>query len=178
MTIRQELIRKAFACLLLTVGVWGAATAQQANGQKEPPYKLNPVLPALDLLLPDSSKLTNNALKKQNTMIMYFSPDCDHCVHQMEDMAKDRKKLASLQIVMVTHQPMESLVWFIKKYDLASYSNIRAGQDYKFNLPGFYAIRQLPYFALYDKDWKLIRTYESNTPVDTLVAAFKNGGRK
>lgn len=178
MIIRQELIRKAIACLLISVGLWGSVAAQPVNGQKEPPYKLNPVLPALDLLLPDSSKLTNSALKKQNTMIMYFSPDCDHCIHQMEEMVKEKKKLAGLQIVMVTHQPMESLVWFIKKYDLPSYGNIRAGQDYRFNLPGFYAIKQLPYFALYDKDWKLIRTYESNTPVDTLIGAFKNTGKK
>lgn len=152
--------------------------SQAANGQKEPPYKLNPVLPAIDLLLPDSTKLTNSALKKQNTLIMYFSPDCDHCIHQTEDMIRQMDKLKGLQIVMATHQPMDNLVWYIRKYNLSGYTNIRAGQDYRFNLPGFFAMKQLPYFALYDKDWNLIRTYESNTPVDTLVSAFKKAGKK
>ena len=104
---------------------------------------------------------------------MYFSPDCEHCIKQMNEMIKRMKDLKKLQIIMVTYQPMDLLVDFIKTYNLKKYSNIKAGRDTKFLLPGFYQIKSLPYFALYDKEGKLITTFESNTKVDTLLKAFE-----
>jgi thioredoxin-related protein len=143
----------------------------QAPGQ-EAPYKKNPNLPPFELVQLDNSTLTPAQLKKQNTLIMYFSPDCDHCIHQMEDMNKQMNDLKKLQILMVTNQPMEQLAGFVKKYKLAEHSNIRTARDVKFQLPPFYRMQSLPYFALYDKDGKLITTFESNTKVDTLLKAF------
>ena len=146
--------------------------AQQPE-RPEPAYKKNPVLPPLEILQPDSTTLTKADLKKQETLIMYFSPDCDHCIKQMNEMNKRMKDLNKLQIIMVTYQPMDLLIDFIKTYKLEKYSNVKTGRDTKFLLPGFYQIKSLPYFALYDKEGKLITTYESNTKVDTLLKAFQ-----
>lgn len=160
--------------LMLLLMVTSTISYAQQTNQPDPPYKKNPVLPPLEILQPDSSTLTKADLKRQETLIMYFSPDCEHCIKQMNDMMKRMKDLKKLQIIMVTYQPMDLLVDFIKTYNLKKYSNIKAGRDTKFLLPGFYQIKSLPYFALYDKDGKLITTYESNTSVDKLLKAFKN----
>ena len=150
------------------------SNAQQGQApQQEAPYKRSPTIPALELLRPDSTKFTKDDLKKQNTLIMYFSPDCDHCIHQTEDMIKRMDDLKKLQILMITHQPMNLLVDFIKKYKLTNYANIKVAQDNKMVLPGFYRMKTLPYFALYDKDGNLITTFESNQKVDTLLKAFQ-----
>lgn len=138
-----------------------------------PPYKNNPSLPVFEMMRPDSSIITQKDVKKQETLIMYFSPDCDHCIKQVEDMNKRMKDLSKLQILMLTHQPMDMLVPFIKKYNLNAQPNIKIGRDAKFSLPGFYQMKTLPYFALYDKEGKFIAVYESNTKVDTLLQAFK-----
>ncbi len=156
--------------LLLVTSTIGFA---QQPVRPEAPYKKNPVLPPLEILQPDSSILTRADLKKQETLIMYFSPDCDHCIKQTEDMLKRMKDLKKLQILMITHQPLDMLVDFIKKYKLRDYSNIKTGQDAKFLLPGFYQMKSFPYFALYDKEGKLITTFESNTKVDVLLKAFE-----
>lgn len=155
--------------LFFSVGV----LAQQPQPVREPAYKANPFLPPLEVLRPDSSIITRNDLKKQETLIMYFSPDCDHCIKQMEEMDKRAKDLKKLQIIMVTHQPMPMLVDFIKKYNLKSQPNFLVGRDAKFILPGYYQMKSLPYFALYDKEGKFIAVYESNTKVDTLLKAFE-----
>jgi len=157
---------------VLSVVISTISFAQQPE-RVEPPYKKNPVLPPLEILQPDSTTLTRADLKKQETLIMYFSPDCDHCIKQMNEMNKRMKDLKKLQIIMVTYQPMDLLVDFIKTYKLQKYSNIKAGRDAKFLLPGFYQIKSLPYFALYDKEGKLITVFESNTKVDTLIKAFE-----
>jgi len=159
--------------LIVLLMITSAISFAQQPARPEAPYKKNPVLPQLEILLPDSSTLTNADLKKQQTLIMYFSPDCDHCIKQMNEMNKRMKDLKKLQILMVTYQPMDLLVDFIKTYKLEKYSNIKTGRDSKFLLPGFYQIKSLPYFALYDKEAKLITTFESNTKVDVLLKAFE-----
>jgi thioredoxin-related protein len=147
--------------------------AQQATAQPDTPaYKRFPTVPPINILQPDSSTLTKEKLKHQPTIIMYFSPDCDHCQHQWEDMKKQMEKLKKYQIVMITHQPFDMMVEFYKKQRIASYANIKMGQDTKFVLPPFYQIKSLPYMALYDKNGRLVTTFEGNVKIDKLVGAF------
>lgn len=138
-----------------------------------PAYKRFPTLPPLNLVQIDSSHLTKDNLKKhQATMIMYFSPSCEHCQHQMEDMIKHMNELKKIQIVMVTYQPMDEMVTFYKNYKISSYPNIKMGRDEKFTLPPFYHINSLPYMALYDKKGTFITSFEGNVKIEKLVQAF------
>jgi len=149
-------------------------TVQFCIAQSDTPaYKRNPVIPQITLLMTDSTNLTNENFKNQPIIIMYFSPTCDHCQHQWEDMVKRMDDLKKFQIVMVTYQPYEDMVDFYKDRNIASYSNVKMGRDIKFVLPPFYQIKSLPYLALYDKKGKLITTFEGNVTVDKLVEAFK-----
>jgi thioredoxin-related protein len=137
-------------------------------------YKRFPSVPPISLLQSDSGVINKAGLKKnQPVMIMYFSPECHHCQHQMEDMIKRMNDLRKIQIVLATYQPMEELVSFENKYQLKQYPNIRVGRDTKFFIVPFYKIRNLPYLALYNKKGNLITTYEGNVKVDTLIQAFK-----
>jgi thioredoxin-related protein len=153
--------------LLLAGGIW--ASGQHVD---TPAYKKNPTVPEFSLLQADSSVLTKNNLKQQATLIMYFSPTCDHCQHQWDDMVKHKDQLKNIQIVMATYQPLEEMQDFYKKQQIASYPNIKMGRDTEFKLVPFYRIRSLPYQVLYDKNGKLITTYEGNVKVETMLDAF------
>ena len=168
-------MRNLSLVLLLSVLALGSNTvhAQNTAANRIPPYKKVAGWPPLDLLMPDSSRFTKADLKKQPTLIMYFSPDCDHCIHQMEDMNKRIKEFSKYQVVMVTNQPMIDLVDFIHKFNLGGKENFKIGKDDKFQLPGFYAIKALPFFAIYNKDGKILSTHESNTSVDVLLKDLK-----
>jgi thioredoxin-related protein len=137
-------------------------------------YKRFPAVPPISLLKSDSGLITKAGLKKnQPVLLMYFSPECHHCQHQMEDMIKRMDDLKKVQIVLATYQPMEELVSFENKYQLKQYSNVRAGRDTKFFIVPFFKIRNLPYLALYNKKGNLITTYEGNVKMDTLIQAFR-----
>lgn len=160
--------------LIVIVLVFGF---QWANAQNLPPdspaYKRFPTIPPFTVLQVDSTSLTKDNLKKhQPTLIMYFSPDCDHCKHQWEDMEKNMKELKKYQIVMITHQPFDLMKAFYNNHNIASYSNIKMGQDTKFFLPPFYRMQSLPFMALYDKNGNLITTFEGTVKIDKLLAAF------
>ena len=139
-----------------------------------PPYKRFPTIPPFDLIQTDSTHITrDNILKKHNTLIMFFSPDCPHCQHQTEDILAFIEKLKDVQIVMATYQSFEEMVGFYQKYSISKYRNIKMGRDTKYFLPPYFRMKSLPYMALYDKKGNLITTFEGNHPVAKLVNAFE-----
>lgn len=162
---------KKWVLFLCSVLVISMAMAQ--SPLNEPPYKRFPTVPPLQLLMKDSSTLTKDQVKKNQLIIMYFSPTCDHCQHQMEDMIASMDKLSHTQIIMATYQPFEEIDEFVKRYELSKYPNIRIGRDSKYLLPPFYNIRSLPYLALYNKKGDLLTTFEGNVKVAKLLQAFK-----
>jgi thioredoxin-related protein len=137
------------------------------------PYKRFPTVPPFSLLQADSSLLTKAQLKKGPVIVMFFSPSCDHCQHQVKDMLKRMADFKNTQFVLATYQPFDEMVEFISTYELNKYPNIKVGRDQKFVLPPFYHIQSLPYLALYNKKGDLVNTWQGNVPVDTLLKALE-----
>jgi|SRR5580698_1614363 thioredoxin-related protein len=131
-------------------------------------------IPRFNLLKVDSAThLTKDDIKKHHlTIMMFFSPECDHCKHQTRDILGAIDKFKEVEIVMATYQPFGEMREFYNNFHIADYPNIKVGRDEKFVLPPFYKMKSLPFLALYDKKGNLITTFEGNQKVDTLLNAF------
>jgi cytochrome oxidase Cu insertion factor (SCO1/SenC/PrrC family) len=152
--------------ILLAVFSFSHAFAQD----DAPGFKQSTSFPAFELQQADNSVFTPSRLKKNvPTVVIFFSPGCDHCLHQMDWMMKRSADLKKYQFVMATYQPVEELAEFNKKYNLAKHPNFHTGRDSKYYLPPFYQIRNFPYLAFYDKRGKLITTFEGNLSVDNMI---------
>jgi thioredoxin-related protein len=147
---------------------------QTTTNESQAEYLRFPTVPPFNLLKVDSTTyLTKDDLKKHHlTMVMFFSPECDHCKHQTKDILEQADKFKDIEIVMATYQPFNEMRDFYKNYRIADHSNIKMGRDEKFILPVFYKIKSLPFLALYDKKGNLITTFEGNQKVDTILNAF------
>jgi thiol-disulfide isomerase/thioredoxin len=143
-----------------------------ANAQA--PFVKNPIIPPFHLLGLDSTTyITKEDIKKnRRTIIMFFSPDCEHCKHQTEAILGDFGDFKDINIVMATYQPFGEMKEFNEKYHMNEHSNVHIGRDEKFVLPPFYKIRNLPYLALYDKKGNLVTTFEGTQTVETILNAF------
>jgi thioredoxin-related protein len=104
---------------------------------------------------------------------MLFSPTCEHCQHETEDIIKHIEGFKKIQIVMATPMPFYQMKEFYAKYQLSRFDNIRVGQDFKFFLPSFFRVHNLPYLAMYDKSGNLLKTVEGNMKVEELLEVFK-----
>jgi hypothetical protein len=157
-------------------GLANQPATDPANAQA--PFMRYPTLPPFRLLKLDSATyLTKDDVKKnRRTIVMFFSPDCEHCKHQTEAILADFKKFKDIEIVMATYQPFEELKEFNTHYKIYEHPNIKIGRDEKFFLPPFYKIRNLPYLALYDKKGQLVTTFEGTQKVDTIMNAFNEKG--
>ncbi len=163
--------------LLLSVLFIGcySAIAQNNTTPQEPPYKRFPSVPPFQLLQVDSTSVfTKEKLdKKKAVMLMLFSPDCDHCKHETEEIIKNIDRLKHIQVVMSTTQPFEKMKDFYEKYKLGKYPNIIVGKDTKYTLPVFYDIRTLPFLAFYNKKKELISVFDGSMPIEKVIAIFK-----
>ena len=141
-----------------------------------PPYKRFPTLPPIQLLLGDSvTKYTKeNIPGKKPVLVMLFSPDCNHCQHTAEEMYKNKEALKDIHIVMATVLSLYEMNGFMKKYKLNEMKNVVAGKDIYFLLPPFYAIKNFPYMAMYNKKGNLIMGFEGSMGIDKVIKVFKD----
>ena len=152
-------------------------TCKAQNDVSVPPYKRYPTLPPIQLLLGDSIKryTKQNIPEKKPVLIMLFSPDCNHCQHTAEEMYKNKQALKDIHIVMATVLSIHEMNAFMKKYKLNEMHNIVAGKDIYFLLPPFYAIRNFPFMAMYNKKGNLIMGFEGSMPIEKVIKVFKEG---
>jgi thioredoxin-related protein len=140
----------------------------------QPPYKKFPTPPPFKLLLSDSTTWFTKAdlEKKKSLLLIVFSPDCDHCQHETEELIKHIDKFKKVQIVMATFQPFGLMRKFYADYQLYRYENIVVGKDVNFILAPFYNIRNMPFLAFYDKKGQLISIFEGSLPIDKIAEKF------
>jgi thioredoxin-related protein len=169
-------MKKLYPIIILAISVNFLFAQQSGTVDSQPDYLKNPTIPAFNLLKLDSSTyLTREDIKKHHlTMIMFFSPTCDHCKHQTRDILESMDRFKDIEIVMATYQPFGEMRDFYKSFKIGDHPNIKMGRDEKFALPVYYKIKNLPFLALYDKKGNLITTFEGNQKVDTLLNAFSN----
>jgi thiol-disulfide isomerase/thioredoxin len=135
------------------------------------PYTRFPQLPPFKILLTDSATyFTKDMLeKKRPILFMLFSPDCEHCQHETEDIIGNMELLGKIQVLMVTTAPFDKMSGFYTKYDLKRFPNIIVGRDIGYFFPVFYDVRNLPFMAFYNKKQSLISVYRGAMPIDRVI---------
>lgn len=142
--------------------------------QTQSPYLQYKTVPAAKLILSDSTGWEMKAKLDKNKplMIVVFSPECDHCKHETEELIKNIDKFKNIQIVMASLLPVYQMKEFVEKYNLKKYKNITVGRDYAYILPVYYDIKSLPYHAFYTKEKKLISAFEGSMTIEKILAQF------
>ena len=164
-----------FILAFLTL-VSGVNAQKDSVAQLQPTYLRFPTVPPFKLILPgDNNGLYTKAdlPKNKAVMMMVFSPECEHCQHEIEEILKNINDFKNIQIVMATMLPIEKVAGFVQKYDLKKYPNIIVGKDQAYMLPAYYNIRNLPFLAFYNKKQDLISVFEGNLGVPKILKEFK-----
>jgi thioredoxin-related protein len=165
---------KSVLIAMLGLFMFSTGLAQTPANAPEPPYLKNPGIPPFHLLEVDSAHVfTKDDIKKnKRVLLIFFSPECEHCKHQMRDILADFSKFKDIEIVMATFQPFEQMQSFYNYFRIGDHPNILMGRDEKYMLPPYYRMQSLPFLALYDKKGNYITHFEGNQKVDTIMNAF------
>jgi thioredoxin-related protein len=139
-------------------------------------YLQYPDIPPFDITsVPDSGSFSKSDLKKRKpTLIILFSPDCEHCQHETKALKENIDLLSNVQIVMISFLDYDLIKKFYNDYQIEAYPNIHMGKDGKYFLGTFYKIQTFPSMFLYNKKGKFITNFEGSIAIDKIAAAFKN----
>ena len=153
----------------------GFVNAEAQADSTLPPFKRFPTYPPIQLLLSDSSTLFSKSdlPAGKPVFLLIFSPECSHCQQEAEQIYANHEKLKDIQIVLATMHPLWMMKDFIRNYHLDEMKNVVVGRDIHYLTPAFYAIRHLPFYALYNKKGQLVRAGDGNIEVDQVAGLLK-----
>ena len=142
------------------------AQKQQAKPSQIPPFKV---------LLTNGSYFYNKDVPANKPfVVIYFAPDCDHCIVLMDDLFPRFRQLDKASVLMVTYKNPQEIIPFEKKYNTYQYPNLKVGTEgLAYNLKNFYKLERTPFMALYNKQGQLVATYNDKSPASALLAAYK-----
>lgn len=153
-----------FLSLIVTVGCTRAQN--NANIKNIPDYRI---------LGADSVYRTPANLKKnQPVMIVYFSPDCSHCQHLINEIKGQVKDFSKIQIVMVSAVDYRMIKGFYKEFGISAYPNITVGTEgNSYKVLQYYNVKTTPYIAIYNHQHKLLKAYEKAPEIEELAVMVK-----
>ncbi|WP_031528113.1 TlpA family protein disulfide reductase [Dyadobacter crusticola] len=144
----------------LTLSFFMFAAVSAAFAQSVP----NKIAP-FQMRLTSGQQYSSAQLAKGPAVLIYFSPDCEHCQDFTKDLIKNYQTVADKQVIMITFQSMDMLKPFVTQHRLASYPNFKVGTEgTSYLVQRYYGIRSFPYIAIYDKAGNLVKTYEGEQP--------------
>lgn len=165
-------MRKIFS-LVITLFIAQFAFSQ-VDSIAKPLYLRFPDLPQFTIYkASDSTAFTRENLhKKKPVVFLLFSPDCEHCQHETQELIANMNKFKNAQIVMITYMPYDMMKDFYKNYKIADYPLITMGRDGKYLLPTFFDVKSLPAIYVYDKKGKFKQAFAGSVKIDKIAAAL------
>jgi thiol-disulfide isomerase/thioredoxin len=151
-----------------------ATSALAQSDSTKPVYLRFPTIPQFVIYkAADSSRFTRDDLKKKKpTVFIIFSPDCEHCQHETQELTANIGKFKDAQIIMVEYLSHDQMVKFYKDYNIEKYPNITMGRDAAFYLPLFFKVESLPAIYVYDKKGNFKQAFSGSVKIDKIVEAL------
>ena len=127
-------------------------------------------LPELRGLTQDGKWITNESVKNDaNLLVMLFNPTCEHCEEMTVLIKKNIFLFKKSKIVLVAAPGMmEYIDYFRNNTQITQFPSIQVGVDSTKLVEKLYNYVALPQISFYDHDRKLLKTFNGDTPIDSL----------
>jgi hypothetical protein len=107
-------------------------------------------------------------------LLVYFSPECDHCVTMLNDFFKQAGSFQKASVAFITFLPIDKVSKFLKDYGVANHPNMYAGTEGStFFVRNYFRLKETPFAALYTKNGDLVVSYEKNVNIKALAEKLK-----
>ena len=155
--------------MMLTIGLF--AQNQHSNDY----VNKFETIPAISVhTVPDSSIFTNKNLRTNTPfLLMFFSPDCDHCHQQTKELLAYKKELKGIQILLISVAPYQEIKKFYDEFGLSTMANLKVGQDINFKLGITYKVNTYPSIFVYDRKATLAKAFIGNKAVPAILDALQ-----
>ena len=160
-------MKNAF-CLLLCICLFKTSLAQTDSTVL---YYSFSSMPAFTITtIPDSAKFTKvDLIKKNPAIIIFFSPDCEHCQKETEKLTANIDLLKKSKILMISAMEYNFNKKFYDDYKIGDYPNIIIGREPTLLLGSYFKVHSLPGTYVYDKKGNFVKVFKGNIPVEEIA---------
>lgn len=127
-------------------------------------------LPELKMATEGTKVFTNKDLKTNGHLfLVVFNPTCSHCIKMTKLFCKNADLFADSKVIFMAKDNMKSyLPDYEKKTGIKKHPEFILGVDQSFAIDKLANYGLLPMINVYDKQQKLVRTFNGDIPLDTL----------
>lgn len=162
-------MRKYFATLIMIASSFAASFMAAAQNDTLP-YLKNTEMPALTFLNLDSTEFnTFNIPRGDNSVLIYFSPTCDHCEMLTQEIIQHLDSFSKTEFYMISPVDLSVTREFDKKYNVSRQKNMHIYKDAQHLFGTYYGVRYLPFMVIYDKKKQLIKAAEGGMKMSELI---------
>lgn len=128
-------------------------------------------LPQLEIKTLDNKTLTNKDLKTEGHLfLVVFNPTCDGCIKMAQQMLKNTNYFTKSKVVFLVQPKVKAYIpEFLEKTELDKYPDFILGIDNNYSIDKIANYGSLPMINIYDKNQKLVETFNGFTPLPYLT---------
>jgi len=110
---------------------------------------------------------------QQPTLLIYFSSDCDFCIHKTRSIAEHLSDFKDKQLLFISLKSVEVIQAFAENKGLLHQPNVLFLQDRNRIFPDQFRVRSVPHSLVYDKNGDLIARFSGQVLARTIVRAMQ-----
>lgn len=135
----------------------------------------NNTLPDFNIVTTAGKQMAVKTVAAKKTLVLiYFAPDCDHCITLINNLLPNMPAFAKAQLLLVSFKPMAEVLNFERKFAMNRFSNVVTAVEARpLFLQAYYKLKTTPYTAVYNKQGYLIKSFGTATEVIDLLKTVK-----
>jgi thiol-disulfide isomerase/thioredoxin len=114
-------------------------------------------------------KIAKSDLRGGKTVVLYFSPDCEHCQLLGNDIGQQLGKLRDIDFVFVTRFDEADAIAYAKRFGLWEQPNIYWGLDVDAAFYGYFGEMFIPSAYIFGEKDKFLQSVHQNAMVQDLL---------
>jgi peroxiredoxin len=126
-------------------------------------------LPAIDIVTVDGDSIKLSAVKGQSVIIL-FTPDCDHCEREADDIGKHLDLFKDYTLYFVASQNADIIKGFAVKHGINDKPNIVFAQAAIVPVVTLLEPTSMPTIFIYDSKGMLVKRFDGETDVEDIAA--------
>lgn len=116
-----------------------------------------------------NGSISKSDLRSGKTVVLYFSPDCEHCQALGADIGKQLDRLADIDFVFVTRFDEADAILFAQKNQLWEKPNVFFGADVDAAFYGYFGEMFIPSAYIFDAKGYFLQSVHQNAMVSDIL---------
>lgn len=105
----------------------------------------------------------------QQTIIILFSPDCEHCQYEAKEIRKHIKEFGDTKILMISSDDSLSIKKFANYYQLNALANVQFLYLPKEKIFETFASASVPRILIYNREGNLVKDFKGEIKIEKLL---------